>query len=150
MREQMLKGGMVPKLVNLLKTPSFRPKTLRLLYHLSSDDRWVSYPFSLCHIRCMIKLFCMWMCVDALHYVVCVWVFFKPQPSQSTWTFLSICLFCNWTYMLVFCFYPTTNRCKSMITYTEGIPILMGLVINFPQVNYFSVLCSVVEYSLLF
>ena len=22
-----------------------------------------------------------------------------------------------------------------MITYTEGIPILMGLVINFPQVN---------------
>ena len=58
----MLKSGMVPKLVNLLKTPSYRAKTLKLLYHLSADD-----------------------------------------------------------------------RCKSMITYTDGIPILMGLVINFPQ-----------------
>jgi len=47
MREQMLKGGMVPKLVNLLKTPSFRPKTLRLLYHLSSDDRCALPPFLL-------------------------------------------------------------------------------------------------------
>lgn len=65
MREQMLKGGMVPKLVTLLKTPSFRPKTLKLLYHLSVDD-----------------------------------------------------------------------RCKSMVTYTDAIPILMGLVINFPQVLY--------------
>jgi hypothetical protein len=61
-REHMLKGGMVPKLVNLLKTPVFRAKTLKLLYHLSVDD-----------------------------------------------------------------------RCKSMITYTDGVPILMGLVINFPQ-----------------
>ena len=25
------------------------------------------------------------------------------------------------------------DRCKSMINYTDGIPILMGLVINFPQ-----------------
>lgn len=58
----MLKVGLVPKLVNLLKTPAFRAKTLKLLYHLSVDD-----------------------------------------------------------------------RCKSMVTYTEGIHILMGLVINFPQ-----------------
>jgi hypothetical protein len=64
MRDSMLKGGMVPKLVSLLKVPTFRAKTLRLLYHLSVDD-----------------------------------------------------------------------RCKSMITYTDCVPILMGLVINFPQ-NY--------------
>ena len=35
----MLKGGIVPKLISLLKTPSFRGKTLKLLYHLSVDDR---------------------------------------------------------------------------------------------------------------
>jgi len=35
----MLKGGIVPKLITLLKTPSFRAKTLKLLYHLSVDDR---------------------------------------------------------------------------------------------------------------
>mmetsp|Transcript_29766 Transcript_29766/g.49787 ORF Transcript_29766/g.49787 Transcript_29766/m.49787 type:complete len:947 (-) Transcript_29766:278-3118(-) len=62
LRDLMLKGGIVPKLVNLLKVPVFRAKTLKLLYHLSVDD-----------------------------------------------------------------------RCKSMITYTDGVPILMGLVINFPQ-----------------
>lgn len=61
-RDQMLKGGMVPKLVKLLEVPAFRAKTLRLLYHLSADD-----------------------------------------------------------------------RCKSMLTYTGAVPILMGLVINFPQ-----------------
>jgi hypothetical protein len=61
-REQMLKGGMVPKLVKLLEVPAYRAKTLKLLYHLSVDD-----------------------------------------------------------------------RCKSMITYTGAVPILMGLVINFPQ-----------------
>ena len=38
-RDQMLKGGIVPKLITLLKTPSFRGKTLKLLYHLSVDDR---------------------------------------------------------------------------------------------------------------
>lgn len=62
LRDQMLKSGFVPKLVNLLKTPIYRAKTLKLLYHLSVDD-----------------------------------------------------------------------RCKSMITYTDGIPMLMGLVLNFPQ-----------------
>lgn len=62
LRDQMLKCGYVPKLVNLLKTPIYRAKTLKLLYHLSVDD-----------------------------------------------------------------------RCKSMITYTDGIPMLMGLVLNFPQ-----------------
>lgn len=61
LRDQMLKAGFVPKLVNLLKTPMFRAKTLRLLYHLSVDD-----------------------------------------------------------------------RCKSMLAHTEGIPMLMGLVLNFP------------------
>lgn len=53
---------MVPKLVKLLEVPAYRAKTLKLLYHLSVDD-----------------------------------------------------------------------RCKSMITYTGAVPILMGLVINFPQ-----------------
>lgn len=58
----MIKHGIIPKLVNLLKTPSFRAKTLKLLYHLSVED-----------------------------------------------------------------------RCKSMITYTDGVNILMGMVVNFPQ-----------------
>jgi hypothetical protein len=62
MREQMLRSGYIPKLVQLLKTPSYRAKTLKLLYHLSVDD-----------------------------------------------------------------------RCKSMVTYTEGVGILMGMIINFPQ-----------------
>jgi hypothetical protein len=58
----MIKGGLVPKLISLLRTPPLRARTLKLLYHLSADD-----------------------------------------------------------------------RCKSMITYTDGIPLLMGMVINFPQ-----------------
>ena len=58
----MITTGMIPKLVTLLRTPAYRARTLRLLYHLSVDD-----------------------------------------------------------------------RCKSMINYTEGIPLLMGMVINFPQ-----------------
>jgi len=58
----MLKCGFVPKLINLLKTPTFRAKTLKLLYHLSVDD-----------------------------------------------------------------------RCKSMFTYTDGVPILVGMAINFPK-----------------
>lgn len=62
LREQMLKCGFVPRLIALLKTPVFRAKTLKLLYHLSVDD-----------------------------------------------------------------------RCKSMFTYTDGIPNLIGMVINFPQ-----------------
>ncbi len=39
LREQMIKCGYVPKLIGLLKTPVFRAKTLKLLYHLSVDDR---------------------------------------------------------------------------------------------------------------
>ncbi|RYG70130.1 hypothetical protein EON64_01025 [archaeon] len=62
LREQMLRAGYVPKLVALLKVPIFRPKTLKLLYHLSVDD-----------------------------------------------------------------------RCKSMLTYAEGISLLMGLTLNFSQ-----------------
>lgn len=58
----MLKAGYVAKLISLLKTPAYRAKSLKLLYHLSVDD-----------------------------------------------------------------------RCKSMFTYTDGIPLLMGMVINFPQ-----------------
>jgi hypothetical protein len=57
-----MRCGMVPKLINLLKTPAFRARTLKLLYHLSVDD-----------------------------------------------------------------------RCKSMFTYTEGIPLVMGMIVNFPQ-----------------
>ena len=63
-REQMVKCGIVPKLISLLKTPSFRSRTLKLLYHLSADD-----------------------------------------------------------------------TCKSMIAYTDAVPLLMGMVINFPQNN---------------
>ena len=61
-REQMVKCGIVPKLISLLKTPTFRSRTLKLLYHLSADD-----------------------------------------------------------------------TCKSMVAYTDAIPLLMGMVINFPQ-----------------
>jgi hypothetical protein len=58
----MIKGGYIPKLVTLLKTPKYRGRILKLLYHLSVDD-----------------------------------------------------------------------RCKSMITYTDAMPLLMGLVINIPE-----------------
>jgi hypothetical protein len=58
----MLKSGYIPKLVTLLKTPKYRARTLKLLYHLSVDD-----------------------------------------------------------------------RCKSMVTYTDGMPLLMGLVLNMPE-----------------
>jgi hypothetical protein len=58
----MLKAGYVPKLVSLLKTPIYRAKTLKLLYHLSVDD-----------------------------------------------------------------------RCKSMLTYTDGVPLLLGMALHFPQ-----------------
>ena len=39
LREQMMRKGLVPKLIGLLKTPAFRARVLKLLYHLSSDDR---------------------------------------------------------------------------------------------------------------
>ena len=61
-REQCTQHGMIPKLINLLKTPLFRGTSLRLLYHLSIED-----------------------------------------------------------------------RCKSMFTYSDGIPLFMGMIINFPQ-----------------
>lgn len=61
-REQAVQLGMVPKLVSLLKVPSFRGRALKLLYHLSVEE-----------------------------------------------------------------------RCKSMFTYTDGMPLLMGMVVNFPQ-----------------
>lgn len=62
LRELLVKNSLIPKLVELLKKPPFRALSLRILYHLSMDD-----------------------------------------------------------------------RCKSMFTYTEAIPIVMQLVINFPQ-----------------
>lgn len=34
----MIRYGYVPKLIGLLKTSSYRGKTLKLLYHLSVDD----------------------------------------------------------------------------------------------------------------
>ncbi|KAH7476436.1 Kinesin-associated protein 3 [Phytophthora ramorum] len=61
-REVLVRNSLIPKLVELLKKPPFRALSLRILYHLSIDD-----------------------------------------------------------------------RCKSMFTYTEAIPIVMQLVINFPQ-----------------
>ncbi|OWZ19116.1 Kinesin [Phytophthora megakarya] len=62
LREVLVRNSLIPKLVDLLKKPPFRALSLRILYHLSIDD-----------------------------------------------------------------------RCKSMFTYTEAIPIVMQLVINFPQ-----------------
>lgn len=62
LREVLVRNSLIPKLVELLKKPPFRALSLRILYHLSIDD-----------------------------------------------------------------------RCKSMFTYTEAIPIVMQLVINFPQ-----------------
>ncbi|KAJ0402145.1 hypothetical protein P43SY_000460 [Pythium insidiosum] len=62
LREVLVKNSLIPKLVDLLKKPPFRALSLRILYHLSMDD-----------------------------------------------------------------------RCKSMFTYTDAIPIVMQLVINFPQ-----------------
>lgn len=61
-REQAVQIGMIPKLISLLKTPAFRARALRLLYHMSIED-----------------------------------------------------------------------RCKSMFTYTDGLPLIMGMIINFPQ-----------------
>lgn len=62
LRELLVKNSLIPKLVELLKRPPFRALSLRILYHLSMDD-----------------------------------------------------------------------RCKSMFTYTEAIPIVLQLVLNFPQ-----------------
>ncbi|CAN0321797.1 unnamed protein product, partial [Laminaria digitata] len=38
-RSQMVKAGLIPKLVELLKRPPYRARGLRLLYHMSIDDR---------------------------------------------------------------------------------------------------------------
>lgn len=38
-REQMLRGGLAPCLVSLLSTPSYRSRAIRVLFHLSADDR---------------------------------------------------------------------------------------------------------------
>ena len=62
LREKMIENGHLPKMVTLLKTGAFRARTLKVLYHLSVDD-----------------------------------------------------------------------RCKSMLTYTDGIQLLMGLLIKFPH-----------------
>lgn len=35
----MVKAGLIPKLVELLKRPPYRARGLRLLYHMSIDDR---------------------------------------------------------------------------------------------------------------
>ena len=35
----MIKGGLVPKLITLLRTPSYRARTLKLLYHLSAEEK---------------------------------------------------------------------------------------------------------------
>ena len=61
-RTLQVKHSLIPKLVGLLKEPPFRGNTLRILYHLSMDD-----------------------------------------------------------------------RCKSMFTYTEAIPVVLQLAVNFPQ-----------------
>ncbi|CAE7385495.1 KAP115 [Symbiodinium microadriaticum] len=61
-RDQAVQIGMIPKLISLLKAPAFRARALRVLYHMSIED-----------------------------------------------------------------------RCKSMFTYTDGMPLIMGMIINFPQ-----------------
>ncbi|CAM9303160.1 unnamed protein product [Chrysoparadoxa australica] len=61
-REQLVKAGVIPKLVELLKKPPYRARGLRILYHMS-----------------------------------------------------------------------ITNRCKSLFAYTDAIPIIMQLIVNFPQ-----------------
>ncbi|CAN0029655.1 unnamed protein product, partial [Choristocarpus tenellus] len=38
-RTQMVKAGLIPKMVELLKRPPYRARGLRLLYHMSIDDR---------------------------------------------------------------------------------------------------------------
>jgi len=38
-REALVNRGMIPKLVELLKKPTYRPSVLRLLYHFSTDDQ---------------------------------------------------------------------------------------------------------------
>lgn len=39
LREILVKNSLIPKLVELLKKPPFRALSLRILYHLSMDDR---------------------------------------------------------------------------------------------------------------
>jgi hypothetical protein len=39
LREKMVKSGLIPKLVELLKRPMFQQVVLKLLYHLSMDDK---------------------------------------------------------------------------------------------------------------
>lgn len=62
LREQMIKAGLLPKIVNQLKIPALRSKLLKLLYHLTMDD-----------------------------------------------------------------------KSRAMFAYTEGIPLILGMIINFPQ-----------------
>lgn len=38
-RDLLVKNSIIPRLVILLKKPPFRASTLRILYHLSMDDR---------------------------------------------------------------------------------------------------------------
>eukprot|EP00164_Ancoracysta_twista_P002021 GFYU01002664.1.p1 GENE.GFYU01002664.1~~GFYU01002664.1.p1 ORF type:complete len:747 (-),score=301.65 GFYU01002664.1:27-2267(-) len=64
LRDIMVKTGLIPKLVDLLKVPHFRSVTLRLLYHMSIED-----------------------------------------------------------------------KCKSMFTYTDCIPLIKQLIVNYPE-NY--------------
>jgi len=39
MRDDMVKAGVLPKLVDLLKREAFKPIVLKLLYHISTDDK---------------------------------------------------------------------------------------------------------------
>ena len=38
-RIEIIRCGLVPKLINLLRTPAYRARTLKLLYHLSADEK---------------------------------------------------------------------------------------------------------------
>ena len=38
-KDLMVRHSLIPKLVGLLKQPPYRGNTLRILYHLSKDDR---------------------------------------------------------------------------------------------------------------
>jgi hypothetical protein len=82
-REQIMRCGMVPKLINLLKTPSFRARTLKLLYHLSG-----------------------------IHSCLPLFNFASDVYRMGT---------------------SVDDRCKSMFTYTEGVQLVFGMIVNFPQ-----------------
>ena len=62
-RIEIIRCGLVPKLINLLRTPAYRARTLKLLYHLSADEKckaMMSYSVSTlfdCYLLVIVNLF---------------------------------------------------------------------------------------------